>query len=203
MLLVGSENTLGRRQYWPIYAAAERHGLPIGIHAGSMYRHPMTPVGWPTSFTEEYVNQATAFQSQLTSLIAEGVFAKFPALTVVLMESGVTWLPAYLWRLTKFWKGLRSEIPWVSDPPGSIVRDRVRLTLQPFDAPPDPASVMRLIEHIGSDEMLLFSTDYPHYQFDGEESDSRAGLDKALAQKIMAENPLRTYVRLNEKETTP
>jgi uncharacterized protein len=202
MVLVGSEATLGRRQYWPIYAAAERHGLPIGIHAGSMYRHPMTPVGWPTTFTEEYINQATAFQSQLTSLIAEGVFAKFPALTVVLMESGVTWLPAYLWRLTKFWKGLRSEIPWVSDPPGSIVRDRVRLTLQPFDAPPDPSAVMRLIEHIGSDEMLLFSTDYPHYQFDGAslgtEGPIPQGLDKALAQKIMAENPLRTYVRLNE-----
>jgi len=45
LMLVGSESTLGRRQNWPIYAAAERHGLPIGIHAGSMYRHPMTPVG--------------------------------------------------------------------------------------------------------------------------------------------------------------
>ncbi len=99
-----------------------------------MYRHPMTPVGWPTTFTEEYVNQATAFQSQLTSLIAEGVFAKFPALTVVLMESGVTWLPAYLWRLTKFWKGLRSEIPWVSDPPGL---DR------PRPGAPDVAAVRR------------------------------------------------------------
>ncbi len=197
MLLVGSEATLGRRQYWPIYAAAERHGLPIGIHAGSMYRHPVTPVGWPSTFTEEYVNQATAFQSQLTSLIAEGVFAKFPALTVVLMESGVTWLPAYLWRLTKFWKGLRSEIPWVSDPPISIVRDRVRLTLHPFDAPPDPASVMRLVEHIGSDEMLLFSTDYPHWQYDGSNA-LPDGLDPGLAQKIMADNPLRTYVRLNE-----
>jgi hypothetical protein len=202
MLLVGSENTLGRRQYWPVYAAAERLRLPVGIHAGSMYRHPMTPVGWPTTFTEEYVNQATAFQSQLTSLVAEGVFEKFPGLTVVLMESGVTWLPAYLWRLTKFWKGLRSEIPWVADPPASIVRDRVRLTLQPFDAPPDTGSVMRLIEHIGSDEMLLFSTDYPHYQFDAA-GPIPEGLDKGLADKIMAENPLRTYVRLNEREITP
>ena len=194
-----SENTLGRRQYWPIYAAAERHGLPIGIHAGSMYRHPMTPVGWPTTFTEEYVNQATAFQSQLTSLIAEGVFAKFPALTVVLMESGVTWLPAYLWRLTKFWKGLRSEIPWVSDPPGSIVRDRVRLTLQPFDAPPDPASVMRLIEHIGSDEMLLFSTDYPHYQFDGTEDRSRRGWTRASRRRSWRITRCEPMFELNSK----
>lgn len=202
LLLVGSDVTLGRRQNWPIYAAAERHGLPVGIHAGSMYRHPMTPVGWPTSFTEEYVNQATAFQSQLTSLIAEGVFTKFPNLTVVLMESGVTWLPAYLWRLTKFWKGLRSEIPWVSDPPSSVVRDRVKLTLQPFDAPPDPSSVARLMDHIGSDTTLLFSSDYPHYQFDGD-NPIPEGLNKALVQKIMVENPLKTYVRLNEREIVP
>ncbi|HEY8288298.1 MAG TPA: amidohydrolase family protein, partial [Acetobacteraceae bacterium] len=193
----GSEATLGRRQYWPIYAAAERHGLPVGIHAGSMYRHPMTPVGWPTSFTEEYVNQAIAFQSQLTSLVTEGVFAKFPALTIVLMESGVTWLPAFLWRLTKFWKGLRSEVPWVSDPPASIVRERVRLTLQPFDGPPDARDVVRLIEHIGSDDMLLFSTDYPHWQFDGPDV-VPDGLPSGLMQKIMAENPLRTYSRLND-----
>lgn len=202
LLLVGSETTLGRRQNWPIYAAAERQGLPVGVHAGSMFRNPVTPVGWPTTFIEEYVDQATAFQSQLTSLIAEGVFAKFPRLTVVLMESGVSWLPAYLWRLTKFWKGLRSEIPWVSDPPGSIIRDRVRLTLQPFDAPPDTASVTRLIDHIGSDEMLLFSTDYPHWQFEGMQP-LPAGLDAELTRKIMLDNPLRTYMRLTETESVP
>ena len=195
LLLVSGELTLGRRHYWPIYEAAQKHGLTIGIHAGSMYRNPTTPIGWPGSYTEEYVNQATAFQSQLTSLITEGVFTKFPGLTVVLMESGVSWLPAFLWRLTKYWKGLRSEIPWVSDPPASIVRDRVRLTIQPFDAPPGEGGVMRLMEHIGSDEMLLFSTDYPHWQFDGLEA-MPAGIDPALAKKIMAENPLRTYPRL-------
>ncbi|MBN8897783.1 MAG: amidohydrolase, partial [Rhodospirillales bacterium] len=84
LLLVGSELPLGRRQTWPIYAAAERHGLPVGIHAGSMHRSGMTPVGWTSTYTEDYVAQATAFQSQLGSLLAEGVFAKFPNLTVVL-----------------------------------------------------------------------------------------------------------------------
>jgi predicted TIM-barrel fold metal-dependent hydrolase len=197
LLLVGGELPLGRRQNWPIYAAAQKHGLPIGIHAGSTYRHAVTPVGWTSYFTEDYVNQAPAFQSQLTSLMAEGVFAKFPDLTVVLMESGVSWMPAYLWRLTKFWKGLRSEIPWVSDPPGTIVRERVRLTLQPFDAPPDSAGVTRLMEHLGSEDMLLFSTDYPHWQFDGHTAVPE-GLSAGLKQKIMVENPLQTYSRLRE-----
>jgi predicted TIM-barrel fold metal-dependent hydrolase len=197
LLLVGSELPLGRRQNWPIYAAAEKHGLPVGIHAGSLYRHPTTAMGWPSYYAEDYVNQSPAFQSQLTSLIVEGVFAKFPSLTVVLMESGVSWLPAYLWRLTKFWKGLRSEIPWVDEPPGTIVRDRVRLTVQPFDAPSDAGGIARLMDHIGSDEMLLFSTDYPHWQFDGNQA-LPPGLDATLVKKIMAENPLKTYARLNQ-----
>ena len=35
LVLAMQEVPLGRRHYWPIYAAAERHGLPLGIHAGS------------------------------------------------------------------------------------------------------------------------------------------------------------------------
>jgi len=200
LLLVSGELPLGRRQNWPIYAAAERHGLTVGIHAGSTYRHPNTPVGWASYYAEEYVNQAGAFQTQLTSLMMEGVFVKFPNLTFVLMESGVTWLPSYLWRLTKFWKGLRSEVPWVLDPPATIVRDRVRLTLQPFDGPPEHVSISRFMEHMSSDELLLFSTDYPHWQFEGTDA-IPTGLDPALARKMMVENPLRTYARLRETVT--
>ena len=197
MLLVSGELPLGRRQNWPIYAAAERHHLAVGIHAGSSYRHPNTPVGWSSYLSEDYISQAGAFQTQLTSLITEGVFAKFPGVTFVLMESGVTWLPGYLWRLTKFWKGLRSEVPWVADPPASIVRERVRLTLQPFDGPAEPAAITRIIEHLGSNEVLLFSTDYPHWQFEGTAA-VPAGLDPELARNIMRDNPLRTYARLRE-----
>ena len=58
--------------------AAERHGLPIGIHAGSAFRHPVTSLGWPSYYLEDYASQSQGFQSQLASLICEGVFAKFP-----------------------------------------------------------------------------------------------------------------------------
>jgi len=54
-------------------------------------------------------------------------------------------------------------VPWVADPPASLVRDRVRLTLQPIDGPSEAAIVTRVMDHLGSDEVLLFSTDYPHW----------------------------------------
>ena len=65
---------------------------------------------------------------------------------------------------------MRAEVPWIDRSPAEIMRDHVRLTLQPVDAPPAIAQTLaRTLEHIGSDRMLLFSTDYPHWQFDGDD----------------------------------
>lgn len=198
LMLVMGEMPLGKRHYWPVYAAAEKHGLPIGIHAGSAYRHPVTPIGWPSYYTEDYAAQATAFQQCLSSLICEGVFVKYPDLKVVLLESGFTWLPAHLWRLTKFWRGLRMEIPWLDRAPTEVVKTNVRLTIQPCDAPPTEADFRTLLDHMESDELLLFSTDYPHWQFDGEDV-LPSGLPNELVRKIMVDNPTATYPRLHQE----
>ncbi len=48
-----------------------------------------------------------------------------------------------------------------------------------------------------SDELLLFSTDYPHWQFDGNAA-LPEGLSPDLVQKIMIDNPRDTYARLLE-----
>jgi uncharacterized protein len=197
LLLVMGETPLGRRHHWPIYAAAEKHNLPIGIHAGSSYRHPPTPVGWPSTFAEDYINQSIAFQSQLASLIAEGVFKKFPGLTVVMLESGISWLPSFIWRFKKYWRGLTMEIPWVDRPPNEIIAEQVRFSLQPFDGPEDETELAKLFDHLGSDELILFSTDYPHWQFDGTAAVPR-GFSPGLTRKIMVDNPLSTYPRLKE-----
>lgn len=198
LLLAMQELPLGRRQNWPIYRAAERLGLPVGIHAGSSLRHAPTSIGWPSYLFEDYAVQAGGFAGVLNSLIAEGVFVEFPALKIVLLESGVTWLPPWLWRIDKTWRGVRAEVPWVKRPPSDYVREHVRLSIQPFDAPPKAAMTEKLIEEIGSDAMLLFATDYPHWQFDGEDA-LPDGIPSALARKILIDNPLATYPRLIEE----
>lgn len=195
-LLAAGEMLLGRRYYWPIYEAALKHGLPIGIHAGSAFRHAPTSNGWPSHFVQDYVGQTMAFEAQLLSLMAEGVFNHFPGLRVVLIESGVTWLPAFLWRAIKSWRGLRSETPWFTRSPAELVRQHVRLTAQPFDAP-GAAEVERVLDHIDGDHMLLFATDFPHWHFDGALA-LPPGLSPGRIRKMAIENPLATYPRLQE-----
>jgi uncharacterized protein len=197
LLLAAGEMLLGRRYYWPIYRAAERFGLPVGIHAGTMHRNATTPNGWPSHFLHDYAANSNLFAAQLQSLISEGIFSKFPQLRVVLMETGVTWVPAFMWRSDKTWRGVRGEVPWVTQPPSALLREHVRLTVQPMDAPPDPAQLERIVNQLGSDEMLLFSTDYPHWQFNGDQA-LHAGLPERLRQKILVDNPLQTYPRLKE-----
>jgi predicted TIM-barrel fold metal-dependent hydrolase len=197
LMPVACEMMLGRSYYWPIYEAAQRHGLPIGLHAGSMYRYTPTSTGWPSHFLHDYVAHSQTFEDQLLSLVTNGIFVKFPELRVVLIESGVTWLPGFLWRAIKTWRGVRPEAPWVNESPADIIRRHVRLTAQPIDAPPDPVTLGRIIDQIGSDEMLLFATDYPHWQFDGD-APLPQGLSADLVRRMRHDNPLATYSRLQE-----
>jgi predicted TIM-barrel fold metal-dependent hydrolase len=93
---------------------------------------------------------------------------------------------------------VRPEVPWIERPPAEILRERVRLTLQPVDAPRgDPQLLTRTLAHIGTDRMLLFSTDYPHWQFDGEDV-LPEGLSDEAVRALMIDNPLETYPRLQE-----
>src|SRR5262249_57586916 len=77
LLFAMGEMLLGRRIYWPVYAAAERLDLAIGIHAGSTYHHAPTAAGWPAYRVEGYVAQSAAFAPALMTLLAEPRFPKF------------------------------------------------------------------------------------------------------------------------------
>jgi predicted TIM-barrel fold metal-dependent hydrolase len=162
LLPVRADRPYGNRFYWPLLEAAVEHGRPLALHFGGSSGNPPTPVGWPSYYLEEYVGMAHIFEAQLTSLIAEGAFERYPGLRVVLLESGFSWLPPLLWRLDKEWKGLRREIPWVKTAPSETIRERVRVAVQPVDGPGDPQGLARLLERLGSDELLVYSSDHPH-----------------------------------------
>ena len=153
----------GKRYYDPIYEAATRHGLVIGIHYGGAAMRRRHRLAF--DFLEEYAGMAQVFQSQVMSLVIEGAFDRFPDLRVALIEGGFTWMPSLMWRIDKEWKGLRHNTPWVKQAPSDYIREHIRLTMQPVNGRRSH-TCCKVLEQMESDEMLMFSTDYPHWHFD-------------------------------------
>ena len=98
-----------------------------------------------------------------------------------------------MWRIDKDWKGLRREVPWNTRLPSSYIRERMRVSLQPMDAPPETEHLLKIIGQLGSDDLLMFSTDYPHWHFDEPDQALPAGLSPALRSKILRDNARAFY----------
>jgi len=161
-----SSDPLGHRRYWPIFEAAQAADRPIALHVqGFSGGHASTGAGWPTYYMQEHYAASSGMQNTLTSLVLEGVFERFPKLKVVLIEGGFVWAPALCWRMDKHWERMRAETPEVKRPPSEYVREHCWFTTQPIEEPDDPRHLAEIIDWIGWDR-VMFSTDYPHWDFD-------------------------------------
>ncbi len=193
LLPVRSATPYGNRNHHPLLAAAERHGLAVALHFGGAPGNPPTSSGWPSFYFEEYAGMAQVFQAQVLSLIAEGVFDRFPDLRVVCAEGGFSWVPALLWRFDKVWKGLRRDVPWVRRLPSEYVAAHLRFTIRPLDLPPEQDALASVFDDLGSDRLLLFGSDYPHWHFDTLEEAIPSGLPRGTRQAVLADNARAFY----------
>jgi predicted TIM-barrel fold metal-dependent hydrolase len=161
MLPVRSERLYGQRIFNPIYESATRNDLVVGLQWGGTTEDAPSPTGYASWYAEQYAAETQVYLAQLTSMVFEGTFQKFPSLRVAVMEGGFSWVPMWGWSMNKKWKGLRRETPWVDRLPLDIVRDHVRFSVAPADLGQREHS-KRIIEWLGSEDMLMFATDYPH-----------------------------------------
>jgi predicted TIM-barrel fold metal-dependent hydrolase len=152
----------GNKRFWPIWDAAAEAGLALAINLGGVSGTPPTSVNWLDTFFEDYTVGVIQFQMHLASLLYSGVFDRHPDLQVVLLESGCSWMPATIWRFDREYKEARREVPWMKELPADYIRRHVRMTIAPFDQPPHPEALSQVLDALGTDEMLLYSSDYTH-----------------------------------------
>jgi predicted TIM-barrel fold metal-dependent hydrolase len=190
-----SQMPYGQRFYHPIYEAAERHRLPIAIHPGTEGKGvggAPVPAGYPSRYMEWHNALSVNYIAQINSLVCEGVFVRFPTLKFVAIEGGVAWLPHVMWRMDKNYKSLRASAPWLKGRPSEYIREHVRLTTQPIEEPDEPRNLVRLVEMVGAVDMLMFSSDYPHWDFDNPKTALR-GFGADQRRRILWDNAAALY----------
>jgi predicted TIM-barrel fold metal-dependent hydrolase len=86
----GLPTPLGAKQYWPVYAEAERLGCTLAVHGGCHDRFgldhlnmyiPVHALGHPWGLT---INCA--------SIVYNGIFDRFPGVRIAFLEGGIAWL---------------------------------------------------------------------------------------------------------------
>ncbi len=188
--LKGSEPDLLREQLIDAYDVD--YAILVSRTFCNIHPDPDYAAAIASAYIEWHCAMSFSFQAHLVSLLTEGVFERFPGLRIVLVEGGVAWLAPLMWRLDAYWKALRSEIPWVRKPPSEYLRDHVRLATQPLERPDEDRQLLELLEIVDAEHLCMFSSDYPHWDFD---SPTRAfpKLPDAMREAIFSGNARAFY----------
>jgi predicted TIM-barrel fold metal-dependent hydrolase len=184
---------MGRRKYWPIYEACQKHGLHVMSHAFGSGGQPITGCGWPSFYIEDHVGPAQSMQANIISLVAEGVFEAFPGLRVVSVENGFAWAASLMWRLDATWQVLRSELPPLKRAPSEYVREHCYWSTQPMEEPHRAGAFFELLDQLGLDDNLMFASDYPHWDWDSPDGAFPVRLPGELQRKLYHDNAARLY----------
>jgi predicted TIM-barrel fold metal-dependent hydrolase len=187
---------LGRRHYHPIYAAAAELGLPVIVHPGGFEGNVVGPaelggVG-PRTPEDMYCLLPQVAMSGISSLIFDGVFGRFPDLRVLFAGFGVSWAPPLLWRMDAEWRGLRIEVPWVTQPPSQIAAEHIRLVADQAVEHTEPGTWA--LAAMLDERMLVWGSDAP---FAGAAPGAPlASVPESLRERLASVNALDTFPRL-------
>jgi predicted TIM-barrel fold metal-dependent hydrolase len=191
-----SERPLGFPMYDPVWEAASRHGLPVAMHFSGFGSNSLgtTAVGhFPRHVDYHSIAYPTVYSAHLVSWITGGVFDRFPDLRFVFLEGGFLWHRPVIGRLAANWERFRGENDAKGDPFG-YVREHVRFSTQPVEEhEDDPLKVAALMELAEADKLLMFSSDYPHYDFDHPARALPKGISAPTRQRVMHENAIELY----------
>lgn len=189
MLPVVDDLAYGHPMFRPIFAAAERNNLMVAFHHTTFAQGPY---GMGLHYMERHTLIPISLMPQIISLICNGVFDAYPNVKFMILEGGFSWLPHVMWRLDREYRQGRVEVPWIKKLPSQHIRERLRLSTQPTeDISTDQWG--KLIDLMGTDDILVFSTDYPHFDFDDPNAAIPRALGDSTREKILWKNAAEFY----------
>lgn len=150
--------------YMPLYAAIQERGLPLGFHAG--YTWSDRSMEQLNKFISVHALGFTFFSMvHMTNWVINGLPERFPDLDVMWIESGLAWLPFLMQRLDNEYMLRSSEAPLLRRRPSEYMAE-MYYTSQPLEATANQSALEVTFEMINARSQLMFSSDYPHWDFD-------------------------------------
>ncbi|HWP65538.1 MAG TPA: amidohydrolase family protein [Candidatus Limnocylindria bacterium] len=184
----------------PVWAAAVECDVPIAIHTGidpparSLHRR-FDGVSWPEAVPESiwYLQMMfpQAVQQAFSTFFQWATFDRFPALRLVVLESGASWLGFWMDRMDAMAKSPLRVTMSLRHLPSDYVRRQCWIA-----ADPDERGLPAVMEYVGADR-FLWATDYPHSDHGAdyvhELAELLGRLAPAAAAAIAGENAARVY----------
>ena len=150
--------------YMKTYRLMEEMGKPISFHAAYNWNDQSLQL------TNRFIGvHALGFMwfnmVHMTNWVVNGLPERFPKLKVMWIESGLTWAYSLMQRLDHSYKMRTSDCPQLKRKPSEYMRE-MYYSSQPMEVPDDPSILEATFKMINAETQLVWSSDYPHWDFD-------------------------------------
>jgi len=149
--------------YMKVYRAMEERGLALSFHSGPNWGdHTFKSCN---RFLSAHALGFTWYNIlHLTNWVVNGMGERFPKLPVIWIEAGLAWVPFLMQRLDHEYMLRSSECPLLKKKPSDYMRD-MYYSSQPMEIQ-DMDALKTTFRMINAETQLLYSSDYPHWDFD-------------------------------------
>jgi len=149
--------------YMRLYRMLEERGLALAFHSGPNWNEPVFRAC--NRFLSVHALGFTFYNIlHCTNWVINGMGERFPKLPVIWIESGLAWVPFLMQRLDHEFMIRPSEAPLLKKKPSDYMRD-MYYSSQPIEIQ-DRQAMECTFRMINAETQLLYSSDYPHWDFD-------------------------------------
>jgi predicted TIM-barrel fold metal-dependent hydrolase len=149
--------------YMKLYRAIEERGLALSFHSGFHWGEPVFK-GCNRFISVHALGFSFYNILHLTNWVLNGLGERFPKLPVIWIESGLAWVPFLMQRLDHEYMMRTSDCPTLKKKPSDYMRQMYYST-QPMEVQ-DMEAMQCTFRMINAETQLLYSSDYPHWDFD-------------------------------------
>jgi predicted TIM-barrel fold metal-dependent hydrolase len=188
-----TDRPYGHPEYAPLLEEANALGCVLAIHGAVSLRLGLDQFD---SFIKTHtLEHPFAQMIQMTSLMFDGAFERYPNIRWAFLEAGVGWVPYMMDRLDEEWE--RRGQRWCPDlkrAPSEIIREGHIY----FSCEVEERTLPSVVELLG-DDRILWASDYPHerqraeYFGDIPEFAERSDLAESTKRKILHDNAVALY----------